>query len=273
MNGVTLSCELCYRPPNNSLEETTFFLDSFQSVIDKIRLNQQLPMVIVGDLNAHYDRNKLLSTAFGNRFYRWLECNALSQIIDEPTRVTYNTATILDVIITNCPRYFVNLGTFSPPTNCDHSYIYAKMSITYSRQRAFKRHIWDFSNINMTMINEDLSNINWEDCTRDSIQIDDVYGNWFRHFRLIIDKYIPNKTVVIRPRDKPWMIPAVRTAIRKRNRLLNQFSKRKTDFLWRRYINQSNYTTWLIREAKTSYYCKLNNKLSGPSLRPCHTIA
>ena len=67
----------------------------------------------------------------------------------------------------------------------------------------------------MTMLNEDLLNINWEDCTRDSIQIDDVYGNWFRYFRLIIDKYIPNKTVVIRPQDKPWMISAVRTAIRK----------------------------------------------------------
>ena len=54
----------------------------------------------------------------------------------------------------------------------------------------------------------------------------------------------------------------------KRNRLLKQFSKRKTDLLWRRYKNQRNYTTWLIREAKTSYYCKLNNKLSDPSLGP-----
>ncbi|XP_028412551.1 uncharacterized protein LOC114535443 [Dendronephthya gigantea] len=268
MNGVTLLCGVCYRPPNNSLEETTFFLDALQTVIDKIRLNQHLPMMIVGDLNAHYDRNKLLSTTFGNRFYQWLECNALSQIIDEPTRVTYNTATILDVIITNCPRYFVHQGTFSPPTNCDHSYIYAKMSFTHSKPKAFKRHIWDFANINMTMLNEDLSNINWENCIRDSTQIDNVYGNWFRHFRFIIDNYIPNKIVVIRPRDKPWMISAVRTAIRKRNRLLKQFSKRKTDFLWRRYKNQRNYTMWLIREAKTSYYRKLNNKLSDPSLGP-----
>jgi hypothetical protein len=54
-NRATLLCGVCYKPPNNSLEETAFFLDSFQSVIDKIRLNQHLPMMIVGDLNSHYD--------------------------------------------------------------------------------------------------------------------------------------------------------------------------------------------------------------------------
>jgi hypothetical protein len=29
-------------------------------------------MMIVGDLNSHYDWNKLLRTVFGNHFYQWL---------------------------------------------------------------------------------------------------------------------------------------------------------------------------------------------------------
>ena len=34
------------------------------------------------------------------------------------------------------------------------------------------------------------------------------------HFRSIVEKYIPLKTVTIRPNDKPWMDSKVRLAIR-----------------------------------------------------------
>ena len=40
--------------------------------------------------------------------------------------------------------------------NCDHSYIYAKMRISHYKQKAFQRHVWDFSNVNTTLLNEDL---------------------------------------------------------------------------------------------------------------------
>jgi hypothetical protein len=35
--------------------------------------------------------------------------------------------------------------------------------------------------------------------------------------------HVPNKTVVIRPRDKPWMKSEVRRAVRKINSLLKSF--------------------------------------------------
>ena len=39
----------------------------------------------------------------------------------------------------------------------------------------------------------------------------------YRIFRRIVKKYIPSKTVSIRPKDKPWMSSKIRLAIRKRN--------------------------------------------------------
>ena len=107
-------------------------------------------------------------------------CNALPQIISEPTRVTNYSATTLDVIVTNCPNYFVESGTNSPPMNSDHSYIYAKMRISYYKQKAFQRHVWDFSNVcNTTLLNEELSNIRWEEVAGETLHIDDVYDNTF----------------------------------------------------------------------------------------------
>ena len=42
----------------------------------------------IGDFNAHYDPSNIIeSSVFGNLLYRWMECNNLFQVIDEPTRV------------------------------------------------------------------------------------------------------------------------------------------------------------------------------------------
>ena len=117
------------------------------------------------------------------------------------------------------------------------------------------------------LLNEDLSNIRWEEVAGETLHIDDVYDNWFNRFRSIVDKYIPNKIVTIRPRDKPWMTSVVRKAIRKRNRLLKLYCKKKYS-LWQRYKDQRNHTTTLIRDAKNLYYHKLNTQLSDPCLGP-----
>ena len=54
------------------------------------------------------------------RFPYQMECNSLYQVIKEPTRVTSHSATLLDLIITNYPGYFVFSDVLSPPSGCDH---------------------------------------------------------------------------------------------------------------------------------------------------------
>ncbi len=137
MHGSIMLCGVCYRPPNNSLQDTVFFLDLLQCTLNKLRLNPETLVVIIGDLNAHFDDNVTSNAVFGNCLRQWLEHNALSQIIKEPTHVMHNTATILDVIITNYPDFFVESGTCSPPANCDHSYIHARMTISILQRKIF----------------------------------------------------------------------------------------------------------------------------------------
>ena len=79
-----------------------------------------------------------------------MECNNLFQVITEPTRITEHGATVLDLIITNCPGYFVRTGTLSPPSNCDHCFIFAKLSISFIKQKCYKRSVWDFSDVSET---------------------------------------------------------------------------------------------------------------------------
>ena len=76
--------------------------------------------------------------------------------------------------------------------------------------------------------------------------IDSVYDKWLNLLNYIIDVYIPNRRVTIRPKDKPWMNSLIRRAIRKRDRLLKRFGKNKIPSNWERYRAQRNFVVKLI---------------------------
>ena len=51
----------------------------------------------------------------------------------------------MKLIITNFPGFFVNSGTLSPPANCDHSFIFAKLDVSLTKHECYTRKVWDFS--------------------------------------------------------------------------------------------------------------------------------
>jgi hypothetical protein len=71
MHKLTVLCGVSYRPPNNYFEETETFLNSLQTMMDKIRC--QIPqsfIPLVGDFNAHFENeNSLENSLFGTRLY------------------------------------------------------------------------------------------------------------------------------------------------------------------------------------------------------------
>ena len=138
----------------------------------------------------------------GGKLNSFLECNNLAQLIAVPTRVTFNSSTIIDLVITNCPERFSASGTLSPLSNCDHSVIFASMNLFTHRGRSYKRHVWNFDNVNITDLSEELSQLDWFSLCENTNDIAEIYSCWYGHFRSIIEKYIPLKTVTIRPNDK-----------------------------------------------------------------------
>ena len=115
---------------------------------------------MLGDLNAHDDvANPSRNSDVGEKLNSFLESNNLAQLIAEPTRITFKSSTILDLVITNCPERFSASGTLSPPSNCDHSVIFASMNLFIHRSRSYKRCVWNFNNVNITDLNWELSQL------------------------------------------------------------------------------------------------------------------
>ena len=269
INSITFVCGVCYRPPNYNAEDNNAFLDNLQSSLDNIYLKPDTFVLLLGDFNAHYDTAyPSLSSVVGTRFYSWMACNNLFQVINEPTRITSEGATLLDLIITNSPGYFVNSGTLSPPSNCDHLLIYARMNVSFVKLKSYTRHVWDLSRMDENVLQEALSNVNWNDIFLNIDDIDHLYAEWFKCFYQVLLKHVPHRTVTIRPRDKPWVNSEIRRAIRKRNRLLKYYCRHKSPEAWEIYRRQRNFTTTLIRKRKLIYYDTLNAKLQNPKIGP-----
>lgn len=266
---MSFVCGVCYRPPNYNSAENNALLDHLQFCLDEINQIPGTFVLLFGDFNANFDmENVLPSSDFGSCLYRWMACNSLFQVINEPTRITEHSATLLDLIFTNSPGYFVKSGTLSPPGDCDHSLVHAHMSISFAKPKSYMRHVWDYSRIDYNKLSEALCSDNWEvifNCVED---VDVLYNRWFESFRQILEMCVPNGMVVIRPMDNPWMNSKIRKAIRKRNRLLKFYCRRKNSTTWENYRLQRNLTTTLIRICKTKYFANLNMKLQDPKLGP-----
>ena len=181
------------------------------------------------------------------------------QVISEPTRLTPTGATLLDLVITNYPGFFVNSGTLSPPSNCDHSIVFTNLSVSILKQKCYTRIVWDYKNVNMENVNMEMRHY--------LIMIGMVasmIAMTLILFIKIVKEHIPCKIVVIRPKDKPWMNSGVRKAIRKRNRLLKIHTIRNSSPSWEKYRSQRNFTTSLIRSSKRQCYSNLNIMLQDP---------
>jgi hypothetical protein len=108
------------------------------------------------------------------------------------------------------------------------------MNIRFKCQ-SYKREVWNFSNVDVSALNKEILETDWNPLLNNVYDIDHVYDVWISQFRDIVKKYIPLKLVTIRPTDKPWISGEVRRAIRKRDRLLRIHNARQTAHSWESY--------------------------------------
>ena len=94
----------CHRPPNK-----TDFWDEFDTVKDQVKQsNNYQYLFILGDLNADPKTNN------GNTLTQLCLEHNLQYLINEPTKITATSQTILNKVLTNAPN-FISSVSVSPP--------------------------------------------------------------------------------------------------------------------------------------------------------------
>ena len=89
-----------YRPPNATVE----FCDRFEDFIDVIT-KEDKEFIILGDFNRN-----LLHDDIDRHWGNFTTSLGLSQLVNEPTRVTKDSATLIDHIYTNTEENIQNVS-------------------------------------------------------------------------------------------------------------------------------------------------------------------
>ena len=76
------------------------------------------------------------------------------------------------------------------------------------------------------------------------------------------EKSVPNKTVIIRPNDHPWITYRIKSLIRKRKRLYKKLKKTNNFHHWVKFKAMRNKVVNLVRLSKKEYFDKLETSLN-----------
>ena len=133
----------CYRPP--SYNPTKFF-EYIETIINGLDSGDR-ELYILGDLNCNMLSSK--NTVPNAQFLSLCELYQLEQLIKNPTRITMQSRTLIDVILTNTSQRIVSSGVLHLGIS-DHSLVYAirKISIPSKARHEIK----ELRNLKISML-------------------------------------------------------------------------------------------------------------------------
>ena len=288
LNSKRLVIGTYYRPPGQNAATRNSFLESLSvSITSALELNASA-VIVMGDFNDrcqtwhsdHFDSD------LGLQLYNLIEGFGLSQIIESPTRITDNTKSLLDLVIVDSLTVISDSGILPPIGTSDHSVVFCRVRIPSLKQKTHKRTIWDFKRCDFASLNESLRMAPFDIGYAIFSEPEDVVHYWLELYKSTLKEFIPNKTVSIKSRDKPWITGEFKKLIRKRDRLWKRYKRTGNPAHYQIYKTVRNSAVALNRSNIKQYHDKLNNVLSlstNPKLwwhsikniistKPSHTI-
>ena len=226
---------VCYRPPNQSVTDIDNFLDELQVSFDAAKSMNPDSIVLLGDFNdpcTNWDSSHNKSE-LKLKLFNWAQRNSLRQLINEPTFYTPHSSNILDLIFTDTPGRIMESGVL-PPLNRVGKYTHCPITCTLNlqcaRDRAYSRRIWKYDLGDFIHLNQAFTQMNWVNIVRSSSSVSEATDIITDVIQKSSSTYIPNKCVIIRPRDKPWMTSHIRLLLRQRDRAFKKCKFTKSDY-------------------------------------------
>ena len=266
----------CYRSPNASAGEVVKFIEGLQDSVNKVIIEDPSVLLLLGDFNDKCtvwdsDHN---DSELKNKLIDLLHLNNLFQLIKEPTRITSTTSTILDLIITDSPGYVTNFGVTAPLCNFDHSTIFCEMSLSYKTELPYKRRIWNYNEGDYQLMRSLFSQAPFEAGIELCDDIDDAVDYFNKTLDMVTSECIPNKDIMVRPRDKPWYHISVtlngithkpKKWLQIRDRSHKKFKRTRNQYHEEIFKSARRDAKAAINIAKGLHFDRMFQRLSDPS--------
>lgn len=255
---VNLSGRLCavcviYRAPNVNLHDLIGTLDSVLSDI----VPTVDAVILLGDLNI--DFLAINSNSF-SYFNNLLETYGLLQVVDQPTRITSQTQSLIDVIITNDPDLVQSVSVVDSGVNTDHFALACELCM--SREKSPVKYVTyrDFRDFDNASFQQHLYSYDWDTiCGLSDVNTMVEYFN--RNLIELFNLHAPVRTVRVTRAPAPWMTSTIRDMIHTRDAALQRYRRTRNPVHGQYYAELRNYVTGAVRREKRAYLnCAVSKK-------------
>ena len=149
----------------------------------------------------------------------------LQQLITEPTRITPTSATLIDVIYTNCPDKVVCSGVRHISIS-DHSIVFAYRKLSVNGMSGGHNAITyrNFRKFNRINFRNDIASHCWNHIYN-SNDPSDMWLQWKCSFLSTVNKHAPLRTMRVRTRSSPWITSELKKRMHVRDILKIKASK------------------------------------------------
>ena len=236
-----------YRPPvkGQNLEVVERYKSFLLSCIDKLPKNSEV--FILGDFNCNMLQKNRLSGAINDL------CKArnLAQFVDEPTRITETSSTMIDLILSNsanaldCQVHDIGLS--------DHCFVSIKRgNLKIPRYPKFIE-CRSFKKFTQETFLERLGDLDWSNVLKAADA--DIAAQAFNDNVLgVLDILAPITKKRVRESSPQWVTEDLIKSIRKRDYLKKVASRSKNEMDWQNFKQQRNFVINLKNRLKNQYF-------------------
>ena len=238
-----------YKPPNIHVNVLN---NAMENMINRCMLETNF-IVVIGDLNVNFMQNP-------HQLHDVCDSFDLKQIVKSPTCFkSLNNPSLLDIILTNCPKSITNSINLPIGISDFHNYISAATKIDCPSNEPKIIFYRSFKNFNNNSYLEDLK----EAPFHVSQIFDDIDDQMWYHNTLltaIVDRNAPRKQKTITFKQLPYMNDNLRKAINVKGALRRKYLTVNSQQNWMKYKKQRNLVNKLKRTSLQKYFHdKCNN--------------
>ena len=206
-----------YRPPKQRS-----FLNNLSIALENIPNVNSRELYILGDININLIYLGQQMPMGIKRYYQMCALLGLSQIINNATRITEKTSSLLDHILTNSKEKISQSGVIDIGIS-DHQMIFCTRKIcrlktgekTFIKIRSLKHYSGD-------KLLEKLSNCNFPNYTTFE-DVNEAYSDFIEKTSDVINKIAPMKEICIKNNTAEWVDEEVVEGIKTRDKCFKKF--------------------------------------------------
>ena len=245
--GKPLLIAAVYRPPDSPVNQLT----NLERHIAMAMTTDQ-DIIITGDLNCDFLRPESTPS---KHLKEIISTYSLKQHIEEATRVTETSSTLIDIVVTRQSMKPKKAGVLHCSLS-DHSLVYIILYHKCPPAKAVTKKIRSYKSLNKESFREDLSNLPLSECAKIN-DADTAVMLWNQLYLGILNKHAPEKTIKVRPLPKPWFTKELKEKINRKNDLRKAAVRLKSPDAWGDYRREKQNVRRAVDNAKDQFFKNL----------------